>query len=82
MFADCTWLNAPADYRIDADALTVTTDAATDFWRITSYGFSRDSGHFLGRVVEGDFTAQVHVRGDFHALYDQAGLMVRIHERR
>lgn len=82
MFADCTWLNAPAAYRMEADALTVTTERATDFWRITSYGFIRDSGHFLGRPVEGDFTAQVHVQGDFQHLYDQAGLMVRVDERR
>lgn len=81
MFSDCTWLNEPARHTLDDAGLTVTTDRATDFWRITSYGFIRDSGHFLGRAVAGDFTAQVHVRGDFHELYDQAGLMVRIDER-
>ncbi len=82
MFTDCTWLNEPADHAIDGDALRVTTDAGTDFWRITSYGFIRDSGHFLGRAVAGDFTAQVQVRGDFRELYDQAGLMVRVDEER
>ncbi len=78
MFTDCTWLNEPAAYTIDGDILRVTTDGATDFWRITSYGFIRDSGHFLGRAVDGDFTAQIHVQGNFRELYDQAGLMVRI----
>ncbi|AVR97198.1 DUF1349 domain-containing protein [Pseudoduganella armeniaca] len=82
MFAHCTWLNEPAVHTLDDTGLTVTTDQATDFWRITSYGFIRDSGHFLGRPVEGDFTAQVLVQGDFRELYDQAGLMVRVDERR
>lgn len=81
MFSHCTWLNEPADYTVDADSLRVVTDNATDFWRITSYGFIRDSGHVFGRAVEGDFTAQVRVQGDFRELYDQAGLMVRIDER-
>jgi regulation of enolase protein 1 (concanavalin A-like superfamily) len=82
MFSHCTWLNEPAVHALDDAGLTVTTDGATDFWRITRYGFIRDSGHFLGRPVEGDFTAQVHVQGNFQQLYDQAGLMVRIDERR
>jgi len=81
MFSHCTWLNEPSDYTVDADRLRVTTDNATDFWRITSYGFIRDNGHVFGRTVEGDFTAQVRVQGDFRELYDQAGLMVRVDER-
>ena len=82
MFDRCTWLNEPPFHRIDGGTLHAVTGDQTDFWRITSYGFIRDSGHFLGRAVEGDFTAQIHVRGDFRELYDQAGLMVRIDERR
>ena len=31
--------------------------------------------------IDGGFTAQVHVRAAFAALYDQAGLMVRIDEQ-
>lgn len=54
------------------------TDRATDFWCSTYYGFTRDTGHFFGREVRGDFTAQLRVRGLYDALYDQAGIMVRI----
>lgn len=82
MFDRCTWLNAPPASRVEADRLTVVTGADTDFWRITSYGFIHDNGHVFGRPVEGDFTAQIHVRAAFRELYDQAGLMVRIDERR
>ena len=82
MFDRCTWLNEPADWRLDDGALAVTTDHASDFWRLTHYGFVRDSGHFFSMSTTGDFTAEVRVQADYRDLYDQAGIMVRIDERR
>lgn len=76
------WLNEPADWAIEDDELRVTTDAATDFWRETHYGFTRDSGHFYGFPTGPAFSAQVRVRAAYEALYDQAGLIVRVDERR
>ena len=81
-FAGGTWLNEPARWRRDADALVVTTDARTDFWRETHYGFTRDSGHLFGVATDGDFTAELRVRAAYRELYDQAGIMVRIDEAR
>ncbi|WP_250529709.1 DUF1349 domain-containing protein [Caballeronia sp. ATUFL_F1_KS4A] len=77
MFEQCRWINEPAQWRVDNDTLIVTTDTNTDFWRETHYGFVRDNGHVFAASVEGDFTAEVAVAGDFSALYDQAGLMIR-----
>ncbi|PDS37582.1 regulation of enolase 1 [Rhizobium anhuiense] len=81
-FNDGTWLNEPANWRADEAALTLTTDEKTDFWRETHYGFIRDSGHFLAFPRADGFTAQIRVQGEFRTLYDQAGLMVRIDEKR
>jgi regulation of enolase protein 1 (concanavalin A-like superfamily) len=81
-FSRCTWHNPPPAHRIDGAALHVVTGDHTDFWRITSYGFIRDNGHFFGAPAADGFTAQVHVRAAFAELYDQAGLMVRIDEQR
>ena len=78
MFTQGSWLNAPEKFTRDEAQLRVTTDANTDFWRTTSYGFIRDSGHFFGTHVDGAFTAQLHVAAQYSALYDQAGMMVRI----
>ena len=78
MFTECTWHHPPPACRIDAGTLTVKTGEDTDFWRITAYDFIHDNGHFFSRPVDHDFTAQLHVRANFEALYDQAGLMVRI----
>jgi uncharacterized protein len=77
MFDQCTWINEPSHWRIEDGTLHVTTNAATDFWRKTHYGFIRDNGHVFAADVEGDFTADVTVEGDFSSLYDQAGLIVR-----
>ena len=81
LFENCTWLNEPAHWRLDGGTLRVRTDLKTDFWRETHYGFVRHSGHVFGYRTSGDFTATVRVRGAFHALYDQAGLMVLVDER-
>ena len=81
-FADGTWLNPPETWSVDASTLTLTTDAKTDFWRETHYGFTRDSGHFLGLPTKDGFTASIRIQGAFRSLYDQAGLMVRIDAER
>jgi len=78
--ADMTWLNPPPHHAFGDGTLSVRTAKETDFWRETFYGFWRDNGHFLYRPVEGDFTAEVTVNGNYEVLYDQAGLMARLSE--
>ena len=77
-FNNGIWLNEAKAWKADESGLTMTTDAKTDFWRETYYGFTRDSGHFLGFAAGDSFTATIRIRGEFRTLYDQAGLMVRI----
>lgn len=79
-FEELTWLNEPPHCRIAGDALEMRTGKDTDFWRETFYGFWRYNGHFLHRAVSGDFTAEVTINGKYEALYDQAGLMMRLSE--
>ena len=81
-FASSSWLNEPAHWGLEGGRLRVVTDARTDFWRETHYGFTRDSGHFFGREIAGPFTAQLRMRARYEALYDQAGIMVRLDETR
>ena len=76
------WLNEPKVWSLKDGVLDVTTDAETDFWRETHYGFTHDNGHFLGVSAGAAFTAELRVRGSYEALYDQAGIMVRLDERR
>ena len=71
------WLNEPRSWSGDASDLTVAVEPDTDFWRVTHYGFTRDSGHFLDTGALG-----LRFRGDFAHQYDQAGLMLRLDESR
>jgi regulation of enolase protein 1 (concanavalin A-like superfamily) len=80
MFDGCRWLNEPAHWGLVPAALTVRTGHGTDFWRETHYGFTRHSGHFFGQATPTGFTATLRVRARFEALYDQAGIMVRLDE--
>ena len=74
------WYNEPAVWAANDDTITVTAEHDTDFWRKTHYGFIRDNGHFYYQEVAGDFRCEVKVSGGYAALYDQAGLMVRLDE--
>ena len=78
-----TWFNEPKKWSSNETNINVHTDGNTDFWRRTHYGFERDSGHFYHQSLPGDqsFTATVSVRGNYHTLYDQGGLMLRIDEK-
>ena len=76
-----SWLNPPAQESYDSGRLTLRSKGRTDFWRKTFYGYVTDNGHFLNLRVSGDFTFQARVDGDYAALYDQAGLMVRLDEQ-
>jgi hypothetical protein len=72
------WLNEPAKATISGGRLVVQSRRKTDFWRKTFYGYVTDNGHFFHLPVGGDFEFEARVDGQYAALYDQAGLMVRI----
>jgi uncharacterized protein len=74
------WLNEAPQWGIEGDRITITSAPKTDFWRKTHYGFIRDSGHFFYQPIQGDFTLNVKFSGQYNALYDQAGVMVRLDE--
>jgi uncharacterized protein len=73
-----TWFNEPASTKKVGEKLVVRSRPKTDFWRKTFYGYITDNGHFLHLKADGDFTFEARVNGNYAALYDQAGLMVRV----
>ena len=75
------WLNEPSQWTDSGDRLIVKTSPKTDFWRITHYGFIRDTGHFYFDSISTDFVVDVKIRGNYKDLYDQAGLMLRVDEK-
>lgn len=77
LIAGMRWMNDPASWKRDGDRILVRCKPKTDFWRKTFYGYITDNGHFLHLPAKGDFTFEARVNGQYAALYDQAGLMVR-----
>ncbi len=74
------WYHEPPHWRVDGDMLIVTTAPKTDVWRAPDGTVVADNGHFRAQAINGDFQAQVKLTGDFHDLYDQAGLMLWLDE--
>jgi len=81
LVAKMKWFNEPASAKQSGETFVVTTKSKTDFWRKTFYDYVTDNGHFFFLPVTGDFTFESRVAGKYAALYDQAGLMVRIDSR-
>lgn len=75
------WLNPPQKTTWTDRGLIIETKDASDFWQKTYYDFTPDNGHFLSTSRTGDFTAEVFFSGQYEALYDQAGLMLRVDEQ-
>ena len=76
------WLNEPERWNsVEKDELTMQVEHDTDFWRVTRHDFIKDDGHFYYRELSGDFRVRVKVTGQYSALYDQAGLMLRADEK-
>jgi hypothetical protein len=78
LFDKMKWFNEPASVKLSGVRLIVTTKPKTDYWRKTFYDYVTDNGHFFFLPVTGDFAMECRVAGKYSALYDQAGLMVRI----
>jgi regulation of enolase protein 1 (concanavalin A-like superfamily) len=74
------WYNEPSIWNEQAEIVDVNAGANTDFWQKTHYNFRRDNGNFYYQKVKDNFTAEVKVIGQYQALYDQAGLMIRENE--
>ncbi|MEV0428403.1 DUF1349 domain-containing protein [Micromonospora sp. NPDC050495] len=77
-----TWLNPPERAEPAGDGLLVEPRGGSDFWRRTSYGFVHDDGSALLAPFPPDSAVEVSFRLDYAAQFDQAGVLVRVDERR
>jgi len=81
MFEKFSWINEPKRWKLTETACSMITDAKTDFWRKTHYGFIRDNGHFFYTEIFGKFEIKIKISGSYRDLYDQAGIMLRQDEK-
>lgn len=78
---DGQWLNRPPALSRDGGDLLMTAERGSDFWRTTSYGYDRDSGHAFLAPLGPDAAVEVSFAADFTEQFDQAGLLLRLDER-
>jgi regulation of enolase protein 1 (concanavalin A-like superfamily) len=75
------WLNPPPAATRDGGDLLVAATPGSDFWRTTSYGYDRDSGHALLVPLDAEGSVEVSFTAAFTEQFDQAGLLLRVDER-
>ena len=75
-----TWSRKPASVAEVDGALKVESIEASDWWRITSYGFIHDDGHALTIDFPNESAMEVSFILDFTEQFDQAGIFLRADE--
>ncbi|WP_443944700.1 DUF1349 domain-containing protein [Pedobacter sp. AW1-32] len=72
------WFNEPEQWQIKNNSLVMQVTPASDYWRISHYGFTVDDAPFFYANYGGEFEAKVKLIGDYKARFDQMGMMIRI----
>ena len=79
-WSEGTWSRKPASVAEVDGALKVESIEASDWWRITSYGFIHDDGHALTIDFPNESAMEVSFILDFTEQFDQAGIFIRADE--
>lgn len=77
-WSDAQWLNPPQSFDIADESVRMTTEAHTDFWQRTYYGFRNDNAPALLLERDDDFTFMVRTTFEYHGRFDQCGLVIYI----
>lgn len=71
-----TWLNQPQQFQLTEEALSLTTQAHTDLWQRSYYGFRNDNAPALLFDWQDNFTLSVKAKFNYQARFDQCGLLI------
>lgn len=77
-WTDGVWSHEPLAADRDGTDLVVTAVEGSDAWRVTSYGFTRDSEHALLRPMPSEAAVEVTFTIAFDEQFDQGGLFLRV----
>lgn len=76
------WTNAPVVVDVSREGLTAVAAESSDAWRTTAYGFIHASEHALLAPLGVGEAMQVAFTADWKGEFDQAGIFVRLDDRR
>ena len=73
------WMNKPRHSVVEKNQLIIETEAGTDLWQRTYYGFQNNNTPAFLQEVEGDFTFVTKTEFEESSfMYDQCGLLLYI----
>lgn len=75
-----TWINPPTVSLLQSNQLIITTDANTDFWQRTYYGFRNENAPALLFEQNNNFTLSGKLTFNYKQRFDQCGLIIFIDE--
>lgn len=72
------WINEPSQKSLvkDKNEVTIVTEAKTDFWQRTHYGFRNDNAPALICQIDRDFTFLIKTKFNSKKRYDQCGIII------
>lgn len=75
-FSGFRWLYPPQNFQVTHDCVRIQTEAKTDFWQRTYYGFQNDNAPAFLRSIAEDFTFTVKTSFNSKTQFDQCGVII------
>lgn len=75
-FTQGKWLYEPKISEVSKALVSITTEAETDFWQRSYYGFRNDNAPALQIESDDNFTFTTKVRFDYQTQFDQCGVII------
>jgi uncharacterized protein len=75
-FSKAKWLNQPKVFEINSQSVKITTEANTDFWQGSYYGFRNDNAPALLLGSDLNFSFTTKASFDYQARFDQCGVII------
>lgn len=76
IFKNAEWVNKPESFKIEKDSVKITTEANTDFWQRSYYGFRNDNAPALLIKSVNNFSFTCKTSFKYNSSFDQCGLII------
>jgi len=77
-FTKAEWIFKPSKFKVTKEFVTITTEAGTDLWQRSYYGFRNDNAPSLLLKTTENFTFTTKVKFEYKELFDQCGIIIYI----
>jgi uncharacterized protein len=75
-FSKAIWLNEPKMFELSSQSVSITTEANTDFWQRSYYGFRHDNAPAFLLSSEHNISFTTKASFTYQARFDQCGIII------